>query len=165
MAGIHELYAEMLNMREKSEMQSHLSAHTCKLEQTSPSRTLESEPENMLSIQHLQVKVPHGSFRAKWRRQTGQHPQVYSLHPEFQGSLAQVLKLKNIVVLIHAVYLQLNGEVIVIENQEKKNVNCSVMYLQTKKRIPWDCQKNVRSTRMSCTMHHVQASTAVRRSR
>ena len=48
-AEIHELYAEMLNMREKSEMQSHLSAHMCKLEQTSPSRTLESEPENVLN--------------------------------------------------------------------------------------------------------------------
>ena len=31
-AEIHELYTEMLNMREKSEMQSHLSAHMCKLE-------------------------------------------------------------------------------------------------------------------------------------
>ena len=29
-AEIHELYAEMLNMREKSEMQSHVSAHMCK---------------------------------------------------------------------------------------------------------------------------------------
>ena len=55
-AEIHEIYAEMLNMREKSEMQSHLSAHMCKLEQTSPSRTPESEPEN-----HLQVAVQHGS--------------------------------------------------------------------------------------------------------
>ena len=27
-AEIHELYAEMLNMRQKSEMQSHLLAHT-----------------------------------------------------------------------------------------------------------------------------------------
>ena len=48
-AEIHELYTEMLNMREKSEMQSHLSAHMCKLEHTSPSQTLESEPDNLLN--------------------------------------------------------------------------------------------------------------------
>ena len=48
-AEVHELYTEMLNMREKSEMQSHLSAHMCKLEHTSPSRSLESEPDNVLN--------------------------------------------------------------------------------------------------------------------
>ena len=48
-AEIHELCSEMLNMHEKSEMQSHLSAHMCKIEQTSPSRSLESEPENVLN--------------------------------------------------------------------------------------------------------------------
>ena len=48
-AEIHELYTEMLNMREKSEMQSHLSAHMCKLEHTSPSGSLESEPDNVLN--------------------------------------------------------------------------------------------------------------------
>ena len=48
-AEIHELYTEMLNMREVSEMQSRLSAHMCKLEQASPSRSLESEPENVLN--------------------------------------------------------------------------------------------------------------------
>ena len=48
-AEIHELYTEMLNMREKSEMQSHLSTHVCKLEQTSPSKSLESEPDNVLN--------------------------------------------------------------------------------------------------------------------
>ena len=48
-AEIHGLYTEMLNMREKSETQSHLSAHVCKLEHTSPSRTPESEPDNVFS--------------------------------------------------------------------------------------------------------------------
>ena len=48
-AEIHELYTEMLNMREKSEMQSHLSAHMCKLEHSIPSRSVESEPENVLN--------------------------------------------------------------------------------------------------------------------
>ena len=37
------------NMCEKSEMQSRLSAHMCKLKQTSPSRSLESEPDNVLN--------------------------------------------------------------------------------------------------------------------
>ena len=39
----------MLNMREKSEMQSHLAANMCKLEHTVPSRSVESEPENVLN--------------------------------------------------------------------------------------------------------------------
>ena len=44
-AEVHELYTEMLNMREKSEMKSHLSAQMCRLE--TPSRSVESEPENV----------------------------------------------------------------------------------------------------------------------
>ena len=48
-AEIHELYTEMLNMREKSEMQSHLAANMCKLEQSVPSRSVESEPKNVLN--------------------------------------------------------------------------------------------------------------------
>ena len=46
-AEIHELYTEMLNMREKSEMQASMSAQMCRL--GSPSRTVESEPENVLN--------------------------------------------------------------------------------------------------------------------
>ena len=46
-AEIHELYTEMLNMHEKSEMKSRLSAQMCRLE--SPSRSVESEPENVLN--------------------------------------------------------------------------------------------------------------------
>ena len=46
-AEIHELYAEMPNMREKSEMKSQLSARMCSLE--SPSRSVESEPKNVLN--------------------------------------------------------------------------------------------------------------------
>ena len=48
-AEIHELYTEMLNMREKSEMQSHLAANMCKLEHSVKSRSVESEPENVLN--------------------------------------------------------------------------------------------------------------------
>ena len=36
-------------MREKSEMQSHLAANMCKLEQSVPSRSVESDPENVLN--------------------------------------------------------------------------------------------------------------------
>ena len=46
-AEIHELYTEMLNVREKSEMKSHLSAQMCRLE--NPNRSVESEPENVLN--------------------------------------------------------------------------------------------------------------------
>ena len=48
-AEIHELYTEMLNMREKSEMHSHLAANMCKIEHSVPSRSVESEPENVLN--------------------------------------------------------------------------------------------------------------------
>ena len=46
-AEIHELYTEMLNMREKSEMKSHLSAQMCRLD--NPSRSVESDPQNVLN--------------------------------------------------------------------------------------------------------------------
>ena len=46
-AEIHELYTEMLNMREKSEVHAALSAKMCHVEP--PSLTVESEPENMLN--------------------------------------------------------------------------------------------------------------------
>ena len=42
-ADIHELYTEMLNTREKSEMKAELSANMCRLKQ--PSLTVEAEPE------------------------------------------------------------------------------------------------------------------------
>ena len=48
-AEIHELHTEMLNMKEKSEMKSHLAANMCKIEQTVPSRSVESEPESLLN--------------------------------------------------------------------------------------------------------------------
>ena len=46
-AEIHELYTEMLNMREKSGTKSHLSAQMCRLEH--PSRSVEPEPDNVLN--------------------------------------------------------------------------------------------------------------------
>ena len=47
-AEIHELHTELLNMKERSEMKSHLAANMCRIEQTVPSRTVEAEPENVL---------------------------------------------------------------------------------------------------------------------
>ena len=48
-AEIHELHTELLNMKERSEMKSHLAANMCRIEQTVPSRTVEAEPENVLN--------------------------------------------------------------------------------------------------------------------
>ena len=48
-AEIHELHTELLNMRERSEMKSHLSANMCRIEQTVPSRTVEAESDNVLN--------------------------------------------------------------------------------------------------------------------
>ena len=48
-AEIHELHTELLNMKEKSEMKSRLAASMCKIEQSVPSRTVDSEPENVLN--------------------------------------------------------------------------------------------------------------------
>ena len=48
-AEIHELHTELLNMKERSEMKSHLAANMCRIEQSVPSRTVEAEPENVLN--------------------------------------------------------------------------------------------------------------------
>ena len=48
-AEIHKLHTELLNMREKSEMKSHLAANMCRIDQAVPSRTVESEPQHSLS--------------------------------------------------------------------------------------------------------------------
>ena len=48
-AEIHELHTELLNMREKSEMKSHLAANMCRIEHTVPSRTVDAEAENVLN--------------------------------------------------------------------------------------------------------------------
>ena len=48
-AEIHELHTELLNMRERSELKTHLSANMCRIEQTTPSRTVDAEPDNTLN--------------------------------------------------------------------------------------------------------------------
>ena len=49
-------------MREKSEMQCHLAANMCKLDHTVPSRSVESEPENVLNTLS-QVEALDGFFQ------------------------------------------------------------------------------------------------------
>ena len=48
-AEIHELHTELLNMRERSELKTHLAANMCRIEQTTPSRTVDAEPDNTLN--------------------------------------------------------------------------------------------------------------------
>ena len=48
-AEIHELHTELLSMKEKSEMKSHLAANMCRIDHTVPKRAVESEPENVLN--------------------------------------------------------------------------------------------------------------------
>ena len=48
-AEIHELHTELLNVKEKSEMKLQLAANMCSIDHTVPSRTVESEPENVLN--------------------------------------------------------------------------------------------------------------------
>ena len=62
-AEIHELHTELLNMKEKSEVKSHLAAHMCRIDQTVPSRTVESEPENVLNtLFYLQAGAVDGYY-------------------------------------------------------------------------------------------------------
>ena len=64
-AEIHELHTEFFNVKEKSEMKLHLAANMCSIDHTVPSRTVESEPENVLkmySILYLQVEVKDGYY-------------------------------------------------------------------------------------------------------
>ena len=77
-AEIHELHTELLNMREKSKMKSHLAAHMCKIDQTVPSRTVESEPENVLNTLSLQAVVRDGFYLKNSRLRTGQLHRAYN---------------------------------------------------------------------------------------
>ena len=66
-AEIHELHTELLNMRERSEMKSHLATNMCRIEQTVPSRTVEAEPDNVLN-----TLSPGGFYLASSRLRTDQ---------------------------------------------------------------------------------------------
>ena len=125
-AEIHELYTEMLNMREKSEMQSHLAANMCKIEHSVPSRSVESEPENVLS-----TRSPGRCSR--WilpeELETPNRPTSSGLQSPV--GVPQVRRLENMFTLLHVAYLQLNGEMY-MPGIEKKNVNCSEKYVQVR---------------------------------
>ena len=128
----HELYTEMLSMREKSEMKPALSAQMCRLE--TPSRSVESEPENVLNTASpgrcSSWVLPHEMMT------TPDRPTTSGLHPSSgvcPCSLAQVLRLKSIVVEVHVEYSML-------EKPEKRNVNSFEIHpqkkvIQTKKRL------------------------------
>ena len=89
-------------------------------------------------------------YKAKWRQaqadlQTlcqSNRAQVQSLASKLQETSVRIPVqfgpsplTQNIAVLVHAVYLQLNGEITMLENSEKKNANCLTMCLQNMKRI------------------------------
>ena len=120
----------MLSMREKSEMQSHLSAHVCKLEQTSPSRSLEPEPDNVLNTAspgRCSSWILPSEMMSTPDRPTSSGLQSPSGVPVQFGP--SPLTQENIVILVHVGYLQLKGEITMVENPEKKNASCLAMYL------------------------------------
>ena len=96
----------MLNMREKSEVQSHLAANMCKLEQSVPSR-VESESDNVLN-----TLSPRRSSR--WilpeELETPNSPD-YSLQWAFRHNSVQARQRKNVLVLLHVQFLPLNGAI------------------------------------------------------
>ena len=122
----------MLNMREKSEMHSHLAANMCKLEQSVPNRSVESEPENIFcpTLYH-QADALDGYFLKSLKLPIDQLPQGCSHLQELLSNLAQVRRLESMFNLLHVAYLQLNGKMYMPEI-EKMNVNCLVKYLQVK---------------------------------
>ena len=157
-AEIHELKTEMLNMREKSEMQSHLAANMCKLEHSVPSSSVESEPENVLNtrspgrcsrwILPEELETPNRPTSSGLQSQIGAPVQL--------GPSPQTREYSP--VIVHVVYLQLNGETCMLENKETKNVNCSEKYLQDVKQTSRVCSQMVKSSKMSWTMqpHHMR---------
>ena len=149
-AEIHELYTEMINMREKSEMQSHLSAHMCKMEHTSPSRSLESEPDNVLntaSPSRSSAWILPSKMPTTPDRPTSSGLQSPSGIPVQLGPspLTQEYCRPSPCCVPPARWVNTT----MLENPETKNVNCLAMYLQDMKRILWECQQSVRRTRTS----------------
>ena len=103
-AELHELHTEMLNMKEKSEMQSHLAANMCKIEQSVPSRSVESEPDNVLNT------LSPGR-RSRWilpeELETPNRPTssgLYSLRLAPRFNSVQVQQRKNMFVQLHVAY-------------------------------------------------------------
>ena len=110
-------------MKEKSEMKSHLAANVCKIEQSVPSRSVESE--NVLNSLSL---TPGRNSR--WilpaELETPTRPTSSGLQSPVGApySLVQVHRLESMFDLLHVAYLQLNGEMSMPE-KEMMNVNCA----------------------------------------
>ena len=140
----------MLNMREKSEMQSHLAANMCKLEHSVPSRSVESEPENVLNT------LSPGRC-SRWilpeELETPDRPTSSGLQSPVgvPVQLGPSRRHENTVILVHVVYLQLNGEICMLEREREreKSVNCLEMCLQVMNQVLWVIHSREERTRMS----------------
>ena len=98
-------------------MQSHPAANMCKLEHTVPSRSVESEPENVLNalspgrcsrwILPEELETPDRPTSSGLQSPVGAPVQL--------GPSPHV----NTVILVHVVYLQLNGEIYMLEREEE----------------------------------------------
>ena len=111
-AEIHELYTELLNMKEKSEMKSHLAANMCRIDQTVPSRSVELEPENVLNTlspgRSMRWILPHELETPHRPTSSGlQSPMGVPVPPP---SLVQAHRRGNTPRLLHVIFHQLNGE-------------------------------------------------------
>ena len=140
-------------MREKSEMQSHLSDHMCRLE--APSRNVESEPENVLNT--ASPGRTSSWILANELMSTPDRPTTSGLQspagvPMQSGPL---LLLKSIVVKVHAEYLQFNGGITLLENPEKKNANCLEIHLLMRRNHSNLTQHRTRRTRMNLTLQQL----------
>ena len=127
-AEIHELHTELLNMKEKSEMKLHLAANMCSIDHTVPSRTVESEPENVLNTlspgRSQRWILPHELATPLRPTSSGLSHQW-----EPQSSSVQVHRRGNVPHLLHAIFHQRNGEKFMVE-QEMTDVNCLAAYSQ-----------------------------------
>ena len=154
-AEIHELYTEMLNMREKSEMQSHPSAQMCRLE--TPSRSVESEPENVLNTaspgQSSSWILPNEMMSTPDRPTTSGLQSPTGAPMQFSPSRAAQEHCRQSPCQVH---LQLNGEVTLLENPEKKNVKWLATYQLVKSSHSKMIQHRMRRTRMSSIQQQFQ---------
>ena len=83
----------------------------------------------MSSIPLPQADVLHGFYLTRCCRLRTDRPHlVCSLHRQYLSNLAQVQLLKSSVVEVNAVYLQLNGEITLLEKTETRNANCFAIH-------------------------------------
>ena len=113
-------------MKEKSEMKPHLAANMCRIDQTIPSRSVESEPENVLNTlspgRSMRWILPH-------ELETPQRPTSSGLQSPMgiPVQFGPSHRRGNIPHHLHVTFHQLNGEMFVDE-QEMMDVNCLAAY-------------------------------------